>query len=319
MIRPVLAVILIASAAPSSATDNPTAQQQLDSARRASDLFNNATDPFEMRIDLASELGTPVQGQMVIKWKSKDQWWSKVIIGPFQQITIRKGEEEYTLRNTDITSVVIKDLFGLLNLVSPPFNLTAKKQTDRTEKGVSLTCIQAQLSDRKAETNDYCLDPASHNIVSQEWTNNGIKKKRQYSSFRDFEGVHYPRQLSLFENQRSAISATITSLQAAAFDAALLTPPPGSIERRHCIGVKPPMPLKYPQPEMNPSTSTGSAVFSLTVLADGSVTDVHPMGGAGQKNDQATETIKHWKFTPAMCGTEPIVFDLQVVVSSNHI
>jgi hypothetical protein len=320
MIRPFLTVvILVASTALASAKDNPAAQQQLDNARRTSDLFTNATEPFELRLDFTTELGSPMQGKFVVKWKSKDHWWGKVILGPFQQITVRNGEEEYTLRNAQFTPIAVKDLFVLLRLFSLPFEFEAKKLINKTENGVPITCIQAQRADRKSETNEFCLDPASRDVVSQEWwDSDDIRHKRQYSDFEDFEGVRYPRQLKFFDKQLPAISAGITKLEAAPFEPALLAPPPGSIERRHCIGMKHPIPLKNPQPEFK-SFSTGSAGFSLTVLADGSVDGVYLIGGGELMNDPAIETLKHWKFTPAMCGTEPIVSDMQVVISSHHI
>jgi outer membrane biosynthesis protein TonB len=32
-------------------------------------------------------------------------------------------------------------------------------------------------------------------------------------------------------------------------------------------------------------------------------------------DDATLETLKRWKFKPAMCGAEPVVADIQVVVS----
>jgi hypothetical protein len=320
MLRPLLAAaIFVASSALAFPKENPTAQQQLDNARRPADLFTHATEPFELRLDFTTQLGVPVQGQLVVKWKSKDQWWSKVILGPFQQITVRHGEEEYTLRNAEVTPIAVKDLFVLLQLTQLPFEFSAKKQTDKTENGVALTCIQAQRVDKKDETNEFCLDPASHDVLSQEWRDSDdIRHKRKYSDFVDFEGVRYPRQLKFLENQRLAISVAITKLQTAPFDSALLTPPAGSIERRHCVGVKPPMPLKDTKSAIGLS-SFGSAIFSLTILTDGSVGEIHLIGGAKElMNDPRIEGMKQWKFTPAMCGNDPIVFDLQVVINSHH-
>ena len=49
---------------------------------------------------------------------------------------------------------------------------------------------------------------------------------------------------------------------------------------------------------------------------DGSVTDIHLVGSSARSLDDATmQTLKGWKFKPAMCGTEPVVSDIHVVVS----
>ena len=60
----------------------------------------------------------------------------------------------------------------------------------------------------------------------------------------------------------------------------------------------------------------GDTTVSMTVLSDGSVADIQLLGRATHSMDQATlQTLKTWKFKPAMCGTEPVVSDIEVVVS----
>jgi protein TonB len=60
----------------------------------------------------------------------------------------------------------------------------------------------------------------------------------------------------------------------------------------------------------------GDTMVSITVLTDGSVGDIHLLGSATQSMDDATlQTLKGWRFKPAMCGSEPVVSDIDVVVS----
>ena len=54
----------------------------------------------------------------------------------------------------------------------------------------------------------------------------------------------------------------------------------------------------------------------MTILADGSVDDVHVIQGrTPAMNAVIQKSLKLWKFKPAMCGTEPVVSDITVVVS----
>jgi TonB family protein len=54
----------------------------------------------------------------------------------------------------------------------------------------------------------------------------------------------------------------------------------------------------------------------MTVLTDGAVTDIQLVGSAARSMDDATlQTLKSWRFKPAMCGTEPGVSAIEVVVS----
>jgi len=60
----------------------------------------------------------------------------------------------------------------------------------------------------------------------------------------------------------------------------------------------------------------GDTTVSMTVLADGSVSNIQLVGSADRSMDNAAlETLKGWKFKPAMCGAEPVVSDIHVVVS----
>lgn len=320
MIRLLLAAaILIASAPLSPAKDNSAAQQQLDNAHKAADLFRNAVDPFELRLDFTAQLNAPTQGQFFLRWKSKDQWWSKVILGPFQQITIRNGEEEYTLRNAEFTPIAIGDLFNLLHLKDARTGFTAKKQSNNTEHGTALTCIQAQNVDFQKEAHVFCVDQTSHDVASEEWWTQDIKHREQYTDYADFEGLRYPRQLTLLDNGARTISVSVSKLESAVFDSALLVPPKGAIERRHCVGMKPAMPIKNPEPVFGTVDYVGAAAFSLTILTDGSVGDIHLIGRGGElMNDPAIETLRKWRFTPALCGTEPIVSDIRIVITVKH-
>ena len=54
----------------------------------------------------------------------------------------------------------------------------------------------------------------------------------------------------------------------------------------------------------------------MTVLADGSATDFQVIGSASHAMDQSTlNTLQKWKFKPATCGSEPVVSDVEVIVS----
>ena len=110
------------------------------------------------------------------------------------------------------------------------------------------------------------------------------------------------------------------NLTTAALAQTLLVPPRGAIERPECADMKHAVPVKTPDPMYPKSASEnrlmGDTTVVMTVLADGSVSNIQLVGSAARSMDNATlETLKGWKFKPAMCGTEPVVSDIHVVVS----
>ena len=71
----------------------------------------------------------------------------------------------------------------------------------------------------------------------------------------------------------------------------------------------------YPQ-SASQNKLTGDTTVAMTVLTDGSVSDIRLIGSATHSMDDASlQTLKGWKFKPAMCGSEPVVSDIEVVVS----
>jgi protein TonB len=109
-------------------------------------------------------------------------------------------------------------------------------------------------------------------------------------------------------------------LTEARFDDSPLVPPKGAIERRECPDIQRAVPIKTPEPIYPRSAGQnglmGDTTVAMTILTDGSVSDLQVIGRAANTMDEASlQTIKKWKFKPAMCGSDPVVSDIEVVVS----
>ena len=144
-------------------------------------------------------------------------------------------------------------------------------------------------------------------------------RRKQYGDYFNFGKLHYPRKLELQENGSKVITANVVSLTPAPLDELLLTPPEGAIARRFCADEKFAVPIRKPAPLYPEAASrnrlVGETLVAMTVQLDGSVSDIHLVGRAAHDMDDATlKVLKGWKFKPAMCGTEPVVSDVVVVM-----
>lgn len=302
-----------------SSTD-PVAQQLLISAKQQASLFHDQPNPIQLEVDFLAQVTVPVQGHLTLKWEAKDRWWRKIVLGDFEQVEVRNGDRQYTSRNLRFTPVRVEELIGLLQFAEGAEGLLAKKQKGRSENGIEMTCIRVERKSRST-THEVCVNSASHDILSDEWQEPPDERRReQYSDYFDFGGHRYPRKLQLLVNGIKAVTATVDNLTTTAFDQALLVPPQGAIERRQCADMKHPIPVKRPDPTYPRSASEnklmGDTRVAMTVLADGSVTDIQLVGTATHSMDESTlQTLRTWRFKPAMCGTEPVVSDIEVVVS----
>lgn len=314
------AALLIAASVPLLADPDPAAQRILAAAEMESHIFGDQGDPLDLEVDFLAQLNVPVQGHLSVRWQSKNRWWSKVVMGDFQQVTLQNGERLYTLNNHP-APLRLRELTRLIHFAQAPGVLTAKKMKQSVANGLQLACLQVQREKAREESHELCVNPASHEIVSDAWHEPPDEQRReQFSDYVEFRGHRYPRKLQLEVNGSKVIAATVTSLKSTPLDPGLMTPPKGAVERRQCANMVHARPIKTPEPIYPKSAGnnrmTGDIPVGMTVLADGSVTDIQSLGGGTRSMDDATlSTLKTWKFKPAMCGSEPVVSDIEVVVS----
>jgi TonB family protein len=300
---------------------DPAAQQLLTTAKQQVSLFQEGTTPFQLDVDFSAQMTIPAQGHLRLKWQSPHRWWRHVALAQFEQIDVRNGDKLYTARNASFTPVRVSELFDLLQFAEHSDDWKVKKQKQRFENGLAITCLQVKSEKQRNSSHDVCIDPAGHDILSDEWGELPDERRRQqYGQYAGFGPHRYPRKFTLFVNGSKAIDADVLNLASATIDETLFVPPKGAIERRQCEGMQHPVPIHTPDPTYPKSASQnklmGDTTVSLTVLADGSVTNIQVIGSAVRSMDEETvQTLSKWKFKPAMCGTEPVVSDIEVTVS----
>ena len=315
LILSTLFLLLVASAV--LAGTDPAAQQLLADAEKQADIFQADASPFQLDVDFTAQLMVPTPGHLTLKWDAHDRWWRRVTLSGFQQIEIRDKDKLYIARNAPATPVAIKELLEMIQSFDTHGEVKIKKQKQRVENGVDLTCLRMPGKDSR----DICLNPASRDLVSVEWNQlEDERRTHRYSNFVSFRGHRYPREMTLLINGIKAISAHVVSLETSPLDQALLVPPKGAIERKQCEGFRHAVAVKTPDPMYPKSASQnrmmGDTTVSMTILTDGSVSNIQLIGSAARSMDEATlQTLRSWKFKPAMCGSEPVVSDIEVVVS----
>jgi len=287
-----------------------------------SDL-RSAGKAFHMELDfVAQQVNPPETGHLSWNWASKDLWRQEITLGTFHQITVRKQDQLFTARNLGFTPLAVTQLNELLRDPSAKKgDWTINKVKQPTSDGMK-QCIE--LSDDAEKTHDWkrqiCINPTTEDVLSDEWNRGGESGKEEFADFQPYEDRSYPRSLSLVKNGVPAVRAVVTLLEEKSYDAAEFVAPPNAIVRRQCEHITYPVALHTPSPsypaEARRQHAAGTSIVSLTVLPDGSVENVQLIGSSAKQLDTVTEQIvKTWKFKPAMCGAEPITYDIQVQVN----
>jgi hypothetical protein len=316
------AALLIASFAPIHVASAPQAQQILAAAEQQAHIFADQGAPLQLEVDFIAPFDASSHGHLSLRWQSKDRWWSRVVIGDFRQTSLQNGERVYIAQNRP-APIRIRELTRLLHFAHATQQLNVKKVKKGVENGITVSCSQLEWEQVKGESHEICVNPASNEIVSEAWqaAPPDEQNRELFSEYTQFQGHRYPRKLQLEVNGRTVIAAIVDSLKSAPFDEKLLVPPKGAVERRQCAGMNHAVALKMPDPAIPVSPGKdrpkGSTIVSLTVLTDGSVSEVQLVGGGTFDLAEGTRAdLKKWKFKPAMCGKEPVVSDVEVVVTS---
>jgi len=283
--------------------------------------IRSADEPFQLDADFTIQLTTPRAGHLTYKWSAKDLWTQEITVDQYREVNLRKGDSLYIKRNISFTPVHVKELKELLAVGSIRTDRWQVKKISQRGVGGSDECIELRPSSKgeHAWKRQICIDPVTKDLLSDESRGEADFRRSEFSDYQPFGNHRYPRHMKFVVDGSTVLNVTVKSLEPASFDSALFMPPPDAIVRRECDNKTVPVPLKTPDPIYPPTAAqngiSGTSTVSLTVLPNGSVDNVQLIGSSMRDMDYVSQQIvKTWKFKPATCGSEPIAFDLQVIV-----
>lgn len=315
--RGILVLFLLASIA--WAKDDH-AQQLLDSASALVNISAENSKPFQVTADFHVQAAVPADGHVVWKWASKNQWSREITLLDYYQLEVRKGDNLYLTRNAPVTPLRVRDVLGLLGVFNSGHEQAGKVKR-RNEGGVPLQCIETEsnFSQSRPFKRTVCINPTNE-VVSVASKYQGGDRRGEFSSYHAFRENHYPAHFRATQNGSTIVDIHNVSLSEATFRGADFIPPANAIVRRQCEGMTHPVAVSDPEPSfpnsIHRTPMTGTSMVAITVLTDGSVTNVQLLFSAGAEMDEsARKTIQTWKFKPAMCGNEPVVSDAMVEVN----
>ena len=318
MIVRMMVLCLAVSTAAAAADSRQDAQ--LAAARTTVDIRAKDEKPFQLEISFHAQTEGAQEGHLILKWIASDRWRQQVTLGDFREEQVRKGDTLYTLRNVPFTPLPVSDLVGMLEVVPiGTEELQVEKVSHRSQEA-GTECRKVRTRGRHGFNpwKEICFHSGTLEVLSYEQKDGG-DRLREFGEYQPFRSHRYPRQFQLKVKGKLLLQARLLSLQDATFEDSSFEPPTGAVARRQCSNVVYPVPLKQPDPDYPKSAQhrqEATVAVAITVLTDGSVDDVQLLGSAGKEMDQATQdTVKTWKFKPAMCGGEPIVYDLRVEVT----
>jgi len=315
--RALVAIIVAASPVALWSSDQATAKNLLEAASKQAAIWDSSDRPFLIDVDFTVVQSTaPVQGHLRVRYQAKDLWWRRASIAKFEEVKFQKGEQTYELRNADATPKLLWELLKLLHAGVGYEKLLAEGDKQRFENGYSIDCVKAHDPNFTKAHIEICIDTSTHDIVSETRKVAGYSRdfveRLQFADFAEFQGHRFPRRLDSTKDGHPQISATVTDLKESSIDPKLFEPPPGALERTECANMTRPQEIDHPIPELHLGPGETIQIDAeVTVLTDGSVGKVAVAGSSGgQQAGTLVNSLRRWKFRPAMCGSRPVVSDV---------
>jgi TonB family protein len=300
------------------AGSDPADRKLLADATALVNLRCSAGKPFELMAEFTAQTAKPRQGYITVRWAAKDLWSEDILAGDYSEHDVRKGDSLYIDRNAAVTPVFVRDIRDLLSpLCADSTSWKLHGNTPRTFGGVQTRCLKATLPNQQTE--HICIDPRTDELRSIMVPEHSPPQEDLFSAYEPFGTFSFPRQLQRSWGGKSTLDLKVVALQEKSFEAETFTPRPGSIVRRECENKVPPKVLNgyapsYPM-EAHDRHLEGQVALAITVLANGSIDNVQFIQRAGAGLDEAAkDAVNHYKFQPAMCGSEPIADDITVEI-----
>lgn len=266
-----------------------------------------------------AQIHKPETGHFTWKWSGKELWQEETTLADFHQVAVRKEDKTFTARNLAYAPLPLREIHEVFNAphVAPDKWDIAKA---KLKLRGSLECIELRNPSHGDWKREICVSADTKQVSSDETTTPTEVRRREFSDYQSFLNNSIPRKLTLTIDGVPVLTVVVTLLEERMYKTDDFVAPANSTVRRTCANMTWPKAIRTPDPVYPPSERVmhvnGTSIVSVTVLPDGSVSNVYLVGSSYHDMDAVTQQIvKTWKFKPAMCGTEPVTADIQVQVN----
>jgi TonB family protein len=275
--------------------------------------------PFLLEADFVAQVHKPETGHFTWKWSAKDLWREETTLADFHQVAVRKADETFTARNLAYAPLPLREIHEVFNA---PHIGADKWDVAKAKLKIhgNQECIELHNPTHSDWRREICVSADTMQVASDETITPAEVRRREFSDYQPFLNSSIPRTLKLTIDGVAVLTVVVTLLEERSFTANEFVAPANATVRRTCANMTWPKAIKTPSPIYPPSEKVmhvnGTSIVSVTVLPDGSVSEVYLVGSSYHDMDAITQQIvKTWKFKPAMCGTEPVTADIQVQVN----
>jgi TonB family protein len=305
-----------------SAEQAPTPQQLLDAVHKATDL--SGLGAYILHATIVMNPGDPKlerQGKLTIV-RDHDRARVTLESDGHTEERVVSGSKEFVVPGQG-TAVVL----GLRNLDyswdpgRPPQFATHETFSFGSVRRQKIQGREAWCFDRKAKLKTkQCFDVATA-VLLHDGSNE--KSREEYSDYTSLGASLYPQKVQIFRENQAPFEVRQISITPAQFNDDAFKVPDKAIEVEGCDFEEHPKPLHTPEPEFSDAARSarahGKVYVYVLINAEGNVAGVQPLGmDAYGLALNAMNTIKTWRFQPAMCSGHAVASELNIEVEFSY-
>jgi hypothetical protein len=300
------------------AKDASSARDLLAAAHQASGLDQSA--PYEVFASVVINPGAPNEkkGRIMI-YRDKDRFRYDLQVEEYHEMKLVLGSKLYLARSSPYPVPGLSRLQELDRAWDRLSEDGDAKLGDVSQKKVQH--VPAACFDVKGEQKHrLCFDPARKVLLESLDQRMAI----EFSDYTSLGQMLFPRKitalLELPTLERPVLTVENIEVSKANFEPAAFAIPDHAIEFDTCDNQQPAKPVKTPNPQFSNTEqrkNIGTPTINVYAIVgkDGNLENVMVLSSDADLRNTALETLKKWRYTPAMCGSTPVASELETQVS----
>ena len=308
------ALLLLSIGGALFAQSSQTPQQLVERSWEASDLSGTGAYQLQATVVLNPGSSKEIAGTINIL-RDKGLYHSEIKLLGYREERWIKDNMLYIARTQAIPvpkTILLRQLDRLWRVNVAPDD-TKTKLSKEKDHGKQLDCFESSRSD--LPKHKFCFDPATSVLVKAK----GFEGyDLEFQDFNTFEQKYFPKRILFEERDQKAkvLEVRDISIVKASFTADAIIPQDGSLGLPTCDEPIPPRKVKDENPEIpfEQLRRMGSASVYLygLIAPNGSVQNIAVQYSPHASfTESAINAFKHWRYTPAMCGNQPVPTEIE--------
>lgn len=297
---------------------HPEAKQLLVEAHETSGLAALSSYEFQGTVVINPGTENEKKGTITI-YHDHERWRSELLVETYQEVKLSQESKLYIARSTPLP-------IPLLNKLAETDHSWDRLAVDGDAKLGDVAKKKAQNQQANCfevkgeQRHRLCFDPERKFLLE----NLDQRKAIEFTNYSQVDGHWFPAKitvlLELEKLEKPVLVIENIKVRKAQFAETVFAVPAKAMEFDTCDKVIPAKPLQTPAPEFSNTAirrNGGTPVINAygIVSKDGNLENVKMLTSDTEVQQTILETVKKWRYTPAMCGSTPVASEMEFSVS----